>query len=106
MRRGFASPAIVQPLTITQLKDMGQQNLNLSKTIDYSEVADPAKYGLGDQMDTYRGLEDAVNMANYSDLLKTEPIDRNSKRSGLLAYKMGMTHYWDKWGKHVPCTVL
>jgi len=36
----------------------------------------------------------------------TFPLSRESKRVGLLGYKIGMTHYWDKWGVHVPCTVI
>ena len=25
---------------------------------------------------------------------------------GLLGYKIGSTHFWNKWGQIVPCTVL
>lgn len=32
--------------------------------------------------------------------------DRLSKRAGLLGYKVGCTHFWDKWGKLQPCTVI
>lgn len=23
-----------------------------------------------------------------------------------MGYKIGMTHFWDKWGKLTPCTVI
>lgn len=29
-----------------------------------------------------------------------------SRRVGLLGYKVGCTHFWDKWGKLQPCTVI
>ena len=33
--------------------------------------------------------------------------DRHSSvRTGVLAYKVGMTMTWDKWGKLFPITVL
>lgn len=51
-------------------------------------------------------FSEALNEENFGDLQKTEPVDRNSKRVGLLAYKVGMTHFWDRWGRVLPCTVL
>ena len=36
----------------------------------------------------------------------SEAVDRNSKRCGVLGYKMGMTHFWDRWGVLTPCTVI
>jgi len=56
---------------------MGKYNFSLSKPINYPAV-------VGATMQPY---EDIVNMANFGDLKKTEPIDRNSKRVGLLATK-------------------
>lgn len=42
----------------------------------------------------------------YKDLQMSEPTSRASKRTGVLGYKIGMTHFWDKWGAMVPCTVI
>ena len=55
----------------------------------------------------FYSLEDQVNnVAGYDKLIETEPVDRHSKRVGLLGYKIGMTHFWDRWGVHRPCTVI
>lgn len=29
-----------------------------------------------------------------------------SKRVGMLGFKIGMTHFWDRWGVFTPCTVV
>lgn len=39
-------------------------------------------------------------------LQETYPLDKDSKRCGLLGYKAGMTQFYDKWGARVPVTVL
>lgn len=53
---------------------------------------------------TFRSFEDEIN--KQFPLVETRQIDRHSKRSGAIGYKVGMTHFWDKWGKLQPCTVI
>ena len=93
--RQFSSK-VAEPLTITQLHSMGQQNLALTKILNYEDMCSDDKI--------YRSFEEEINR-NFI-IQKTEPIDRHSKRVGLLGYKMGMTHFWDRWGVLTPCTVV
>ena len=44
--RMFSAKAIPEPLTISQLRKMGVENYNLTKIIDYENVASPAKFGV------------------------------------------------------------
>ena len=53
---------------------------------------------------TYKNFEEEIN--GQFDLQPTEATIRESKRSGIMGYKIGCTHFWDKWGCLVPCTVL
>jgi len=91
-------------ITISQLRETGYKNLLQTKVIDYTQFANPDLHGLKNKRATFTSFEDEINQ-HYT-LEKTMPADRNSKRVGLMGYKIGMTHYWNKWGQIVPCTVL
>lgn len=91
-------------LTMTQLREIGMQNKNLTKVFDYQQIALENVHGITNKKSTFRSFEDQVN-SQYQ-LQKTAPTDRNSKRAGLLGYKIGCTHFWNKWGQIVPCTVI
>lgn len=42
----------------------------------------------------------------YPPLERTTPLNDKSKRVGLVGYKIGMTHIFNKWGLMIPCTVI
>ena len=74
-------------------------------SIAYPTINYPEHRALARTSDeAFRSYEFDVNAAFKIEA--TEPENRESLRCGLLAYKQGMTHYWDKWGTLVPCTVL
>lgn len=104
--RAFAAAAVPEPLTVSQLHQMGLQNYELTNVIDYEQLSSGGdKSTMG--MEAFSSLEDQVNaLAGYDKLAATEPVDRHSKRVGLLGFKIGMTHFWDRWGVHRPCSVL
>jgi len=107
--RAFAAQtAVPEPLSISELHQMGQDNLGLTKVIDYAKIfEDPSNHPAKREPCTFHSLEDQANaVAGYDKLQATEPIDRHSKRVGLLGYKIGMTHFWDRWGAQTPCTVV
>lgn len=49
-------------------------------------------------------LDEKINSA--FDIKHVEPVDRDSKRVGLIGYKVGCTHFWNRWGQLLPCTVV
>ena len=106
--KGAAVPPKAQQgppeVTITQLRETGFRNLMQTKIIDYAQFSNPELNGVKNKRATFGSFEDEINQ-HYT-LEKTLPADRNSKRVGLLGYKIGMTHFWNKWGQIVPCTVL
>lgn len=92
------------------LREKGYQNYQLTKPygLDYDTLMKNTgmkRVGVTNRPNTFRSFEDEIN-AQYSELQVTEPTSRLSKRSGVLGYKVGMTHFWDKWGALVPCTVV
>jgi hypothetical protein len=78
--------------------------LSQTKIFDYNTFAQPESHGLTNIRDTFTSFEDQIN--SHFTLEKTAPSNRESKRAGLLGYKVGMTHFWNKWGQIVPCTVI
>ncbi len=91
---------------MTELRELGAKNLEKSKIIDYSQFISPLQHGLTNRRATFRSFEDEVNFQYASIIEKTAPQNRDSKRVGLLGYKVGSTHFWNKWGAMVPCTVI
>jgi hypothetical protein len=92
----------VEPITISELVEMGSHNRQIEKIIDYetavqefySEVH-PGHDAALPLLKRFHSYDLMINNQYFSEVKKTEPIDRNTKRAGLIAYKMGMTHYWN-----------
>lgn len=102
-----AAPVTAAPMegfTISQLEKLGAENLQKNKIFDYNQFALPNVHGITNKQSSFRSFEDQINH-NFQ-LEKTAPSTRNSKRAGVLGYKIGMTHFWNKWGQIVPCTVI
>ena len=75
--------------------------------MDYEKIvkAEGKNIAVKNKINSFRSFEDQIN-AQYSELKTTEATSRDSLRCGLLGYKMGMTHFWDKWGALIQCTVI
>jgi large subunit ribosomal protein L3 len=78
--------------------------LSVPDGLDYDKILSSKKFGITNQSKTFKSFEDEINK-NFG-LEPSAPVDRLSKRVGLVGYKVGMTHFWDKWGKLTPCTVI
>lgn len=82
---------------------------DLSKRVIYSSPDDvPARSqpSLNAKVDIeYFNCEDIVN-AKFVGQIKPIEITKNSRRCGVLGYKLGMTSIWDKWGKLHPLSVI
>ena len=104
--RFFGAAAVPEPLSISTLHKMGQDNLALTKMINYENYVKDGVHAQSHESDTYVNFADMINKDNFGDLVKTEPVDRLSKRVGLMGYKMGQTFFWDRWGTQQGCTVI
>jgi hypothetical protein len=103
----FAAPAnVYEPLSVSKLIQTGATNqvLSIQNGLDYEKILNSKKYGVTNQPKTFRSFEEDVN--KHYPITPVAPISRLSKRVGLMGYKIGMTHFWDKWGKLTPCTVI
>jgi hypothetical protein len=59
--RFFAAAAPKEELSITQLHQIGYQNLNQTKVFDYNSFAMPHTHGQTNQRDTFISFEDQIN---------------------------------------------
>lgn len=85
-----------EPATKSELRALGVQNVEKLKSFDYSQFAHPNIHGVTNKKSSFKSFEDHIN--TQFPLVQTAPTDRNSRRVGLLGYKIGMTHFWNKWG--------
>lgn len=95
---------VPEPLSITELENIGRDNYAQTKIIDYDKVLNTSNHGIPDKARTFTSFEDKIN-AQF-DIKPSEAASRDSKRVGVMGYKIGMTHFWDKWGKVVPCSII
>ena len=102
-------PQVIAPRSISALEEIGRENMALTKPggLDYESIVRNCgkRIALKNKANTYRSFEDQIN-AQYSTLKASEATSRNTKRTGVLGYKIGMTHFWDNWGAIVPCSVI
>lgn len=104
--RVFSTQVIQEPKTISELQATGILNLQLTKKngLDYEKVTNAAKFGQTNQISSFKSFEEEINL--QFKISPTEATTRDSKRVGAIGYKVGCTHFWDKWGKLQPCTVI
>jgi hypothetical protein len=95
-----------EPKTISELHRLGYANLRLTKEhgLDYESICNSEEYGVTNVQDAFKSFEEEIN-AQY-DIQPTEATVRDSLRVGAIGYKVGCTHFWDKWGKLQGCTVI
>ena len=92
-------PQVIAPRSIATLEELGRGNLAMTKQygLDYDTILRQSgmrRVGVVNKPNTFRSFEDEINK-QYSELKVTEPTSRLSKRSGVLGFKIGMTHFWD-----------
>ena len=104
--RPFSTIEFKEPKSITELHELGASNLALTKEygLDYANLLKTKKYGITNKSETFINFEEQINQ--QFELKPTEATTRLSKRVGLLGYKIGCTHFWDRWGVLTPCTVV
>ena len=96
--RVFSAQTVPEPKTITELETLGYANLALTKKsgLDYERVTKAKEYGKTNKIETFKSFEEEIN--SQFKLQPTEATTRESRRVGVLGYKVGCTHFWDKWG--------
>lgn len=100
---------IKTPDDLVSIRDMlaigeHNRNQNVEGGLDYESITNSAKFGVKNNASTFRSFEEEIN-AQF-DIKPVLKADRASERVGVIGYKMGMTHFWDKWGKIQGCTVI
>ena len=93
-------------VSASEMVALGEKNRlqTVEGGLDYESITNGAKFGVRNNPSTFRSFEDEINSQfNIVPVLKA---DRASERTGVIGYKVGMTHFWDKWGKIQGCTVI
>jgi hypothetical protein len=66
--RYFAAAAVPEPLSISKLHKMGQDNLALTKIINYESVAVRDVHGIMNEQSSFTSFNDAINRENFGEL--------------------------------------